>query len=155
MAQPLHLKTVIVPREQNWHGQDIIRFTADYLASDIAAHCIGCYPRAQAERETGAKSPKSGPSTDRLGESDNLKVRQRVGSASFDPVCLHIDEEGNVFPLRLTYPLPFGVTYEKYLEEQFPGHRARLVTTKDGPRNVENFGYENSATAAKSNQDDF
>lgn len=74
MAQPLILKTVIVPREQNCHGQDIIRFTADYLASDIAAHCIGFYPRARAELETDAKSSKIGQGNLRPWEIGNLKA---------------------------------------------------------------------------------
>lgn len=44
MSQPLSVKTVIVPEGQNQHGVDVVRFTADYAASDIFVQCIGCYP---------------------------------------------------------------------------------------------------------------
>lgn len=43
-AQPLNVKTVIVPKGQNPYGKDIVRFTADYCASDLYDMCIGCYP---------------------------------------------------------------------------------------------------------------
>jgi len=44
MAQPLSVKTVVVPKGQNKYGSDVVRFTADYLASDLYDMCIGCYP---------------------------------------------------------------------------------------------------------------
>jgi hypothetical protein len=47
MAQPLSLKTVIVPKGQNVYGCDVVRFTADYVASDLLSMCIGCYPPCQ------------------------------------------------------------------------------------------------------------
>jgi len=44
MSQPLCVKTVIVPKGQNKYGYDVVRFTADYAASDLYDMCIGCYP---------------------------------------------------------------------------------------------------------------
>jgi hypothetical protein len=47
MNQPLNVKTVIVPAGQNKYGCDVVRFTADYAASDLFEVCIGCYPLLQ------------------------------------------------------------------------------------------------------------
>jgi len=47
MNQPLNVKTVIVPAGQNKYGCDVVRFTADYAASDLFEVCIGCYPLFQ------------------------------------------------------------------------------------------------------------
>jgi len=47
MSQPLSVKTVIVPKGQNKYGFDVVRFTADYAASDLYDVCIGCYPPCQ------------------------------------------------------------------------------------------------------------
>jgi len=47
MSQPLSVKTVIVPKGQNKYGCDVVRFTADYAASDLFEACIGCYPLPQ------------------------------------------------------------------------------------------------------------
>jgi len=44
MSRPLNVKTVVVPKGQNKYGSDVVRFTADYLASDLYDMCIGCYP---------------------------------------------------------------------------------------------------------------
>jgi len=44
MNRPLKVKTVIVPSGQNEYGRDVVRFTADYAASDLYEQCIGCYP---------------------------------------------------------------------------------------------------------------
>jgi len=59
MAQPLIVKVCIVPRDQNIHGGDIIRFTADYLASDVFAKCTGFYPPWQPERSAPVYVAKS------------------------------------------------------------------------------------------------
>jgi len=48
-CQPLNVKTVIVPKGQNQYGKDIVRFTADYCASDLFDMCIGCYPPCQSD----------------------------------------------------------------------------------------------------------
>lgn len=48
---PLNVKTVIVPKGQNSYGKEIVRFTADYLASDLFDMCIGCYPPCQANQQ--------------------------------------------------------------------------------------------------------
>jgi len=47
MSRPLNVKTVIVPKGQNEYGRDVVRFTADYAASDLFEQCIGCYPLVQ------------------------------------------------------------------------------------------------------------
>jgi len=47
MNRPLKVKTVIVPQGQNEYGRDVVRFTADYAASDLFEQCIGCYPLAR------------------------------------------------------------------------------------------------------------
>lgn len=56
MAQPLRLRTVVIPKEQGTDGADIIRFTADYLASDVAA-LVGSntswYPTKPARSQSG------------------------------------------------------------------------------------------------------
>jgi len=44
MSRPLNVKTVVVPKGQNEYGRDVVRFTADYAASDLYEQCIGCYP---------------------------------------------------------------------------------------------------------------
>lgn len=35
-----------MPKGQNEYGRDVVRFTADYAASDLYEQCIGCYPLA-------------------------------------------------------------------------------------------------------------
>lgn len=52
MNRPLSLKTVIVPAGQNKYGCDVVRFTADYVASDLFVACIGCYPPLQSNLHT-------------------------------------------------------------------------------------------------------
>jgi len=47
MSRPLKVKTVVVPKGQNEYGRDVVRFTADYAASDLFEQCIGCYPLVQ------------------------------------------------------------------------------------------------------------
>jgi len=49
MNQPLSVKTVIVPKGQNKYGRDVVRFTADYAASDLFDMCIGCYPPCRSD----------------------------------------------------------------------------------------------------------
>jgi len=44
MNHPLSVRTVVVPAGQNKYGCDVVRFTADYVASDLFEVCIGCYP---------------------------------------------------------------------------------------------------------------
>jgi len=40
MAQPLCLRVVIVPKGQNIHGVDVVRFTADFSTVDLFNWCI-------------------------------------------------------------------------------------------------------------------
>jgi len=51
MSRPLNVKTVIIPKGQNEYGRDVVRFTADYAASDLFEQCIGCYPLVQNDLE--------------------------------------------------------------------------------------------------------
>lgn len=52
MYQPLSVKTVVVPKGQNPHGVDVVRFTADYAATGLYEQCIGCYPPAHNDLKT-------------------------------------------------------------------------------------------------------
>lgn len=49
--QPLNVKTVIVPKGQNQYGKEVVRFTADYLSSDLYGMCIGCYPPCHSNQQ--------------------------------------------------------------------------------------------------------
>jgi len=59
MSRPLNVKTVIVPKGQNEYGRDVVRFTADYAASDLFEQCIGCYPLAQNDLEDSWRDQES------------------------------------------------------------------------------------------------
>ncbi len=50
-CQPLSVKTVIIPKGQARFGCDIVRFTADYAASDLYGMCTGCYPPCHSNLE--------------------------------------------------------------------------------------------------------
>jgi hypothetical protein len=56
MAQPLTKRTVMIPREQNKYGFDILRVTADYRVPELGDLCTGSYPPLPAASETLAKS---------------------------------------------------------------------------------------------------
>jgi hypothetical protein len=87
MAQPLTKKTVIVPREQNKFGFDIIRITADYRLSDLVYIDT-------AEHETVAKSTKGyqyEPEIWRKTRPINVpQVRTVVSKCDVDP-CVEVD----------------------------------------------------------------
>jgi len=76
MSQPLSVKTVIVPEGQNQHGVDVVRFTADYAASDIYVQCIGCYPPAHNDlKRTRGKGGEQANIVDSTCEDRDLQSR--------------------------------------------------------------------------------
>jgi len=96
MAQPLCVKTVIVPKGQNKYGHDVVRFTADYLASDLFDMCIGCYPPCQNDLKS-TLDPESDDSSGRRTPTPDAP-RRIVLSQAYDGIC------GSGNPSTMLYP---------------------------------------------------
>jgi len=102
MESPLSLRISVIPKGQSQHGVDVVRFTADYAASDLYALCIGCYPPAHCDRKIDLRSA-------------SCDLPNRVDSTSEDP-----RETGNVAP---TPPASMRVVVESddFMFSGYPG----------------------------------